>query len=121
MAIFVISKHGERLMPTTCYGKVRHMLKDGRAVIVSRNPFTIQLTHETTAYTQPLELCVDAGYQHIGVSLKSETREYLAEQYDLLQHEKERHDDRRKHRRTRRNRKRYRKPRFDNRKPHHPA
>lgn len=115
MTVFVISKDGERLMPTTRLGKVRHMLKDGRAVIYQRRPFTIQLTYDTTTYTQPLELCVDAGYQHIGISLKSEGREYLAEQYDLLQFEKERHDDCRKYRRTRRNRKRYRKPRFDNR------
>ena len=34
MAIAVLSKNGERLMPTECYDKVRNMLKDGRAVIV---------------------------------------------------------------------------------------
>lgn len=40
MAVFVIGKNGERLMPTSRLGKVRHMLKDGRAVIVSHKPFT---------------------------------------------------------------------------------
>ena len=116
MAVFVVSKEGERLMPTTRYGKVRHLLKDGKATIVCRNPFTIQLCYESTAYTQPMEVCVDAGYQHIGVSVKSESKEYVSAQYDLLKDEKERHDDARKYRRERRNRLRYRKPRFDNRK-----
>lgn len=115
MAVFVISKYGERLMPTTCYGKVRHMLKDGRAVIFKRDPFTIQLTYDSPSYTQPIELCMDTGYEHIGLSLKSESEEYVANQYDLLPNEKQRHDDQRKLRRTRRNRLRYRKPRFSNR------
>lgn len=115
MAVFVISKSGERLMPTTRYGKVKHMLKDGRAVIYQRHPFTIQLQYETTTYTQPMELCMDTGYQNIGVSIKSPSQEYISEQYILLPDEKERHDDKRKYRRTRRNKLRYRAPRFNNR------
>ena len=116
MAIAVLSKNGERLMQTECYGKVRHMLKDGRAVIVKRRPFTIQLTYETSTYTQPIELCVDAGYQHIGISVKSEKKEYVSAQYDLLKDEKEKHDTQRMYRQQRRSRKyRYRKPRFNNR------
>lgn len=114
MTVFVISKYGERLMPTTRLGKVKHMLKDGRAVIYKRNPFTIQLTYETTTYIQPIELCEDTGYLHIGVSTKSKSQEYISEQYDLLKDETQRHDDCRKYSRTRRNRKRYRAPRFNN-------
>ena len=113
--VYVISKYGERLMPTSRRGKVAHMLKDGRAVIYSRNPFTIQLTYDSTTYVQPIEVCQDTGYQHIGVSVKSESTEYVSAQYDLLKNEKENHDDCRKYRRTRRNRKRYRAPRFNNR------
>lgn len=115
MTVYVLSKDGERLMPTTRLGRVRRLLRDGRAVIASRKPFAVQLTYETTSYTQDLEFCVDAGYEHIGVSLKSEKREYERKQYDLLADEKERRDDQRRYRRTRRNRLRYRKPRFDNR------
>ena len=115
VTVYVLSKDGERLMPTTRLGRVRRLLRDGRAVIASRKPFTVQLTYETTSYTQDLEFCVDAGYEHIGVSLKSEKREYERKQYDLLADEKERRDDQRRYRRTRRNRLRYRKPRFDNR------
>ena len=118
MAVYVISKNGERLMPTTRLGRVRHLLKEGKAHITKRKPFTIQLNYESTAYTQEIELCVDTGAQHIGVSVKSESREYSSIQFDLLPDEKERHDDCRKYRRTRRNRKRYRKARFNNRKSH---
>ena len=115
MAVFVISKNGERLMPTIRYGKVRHLLKEGKAIIYSRKPFAIQLTYDVTSHNQPIEICVDTGYQHIGVSVKSESREYVSAQYDLLPNEKEQHDAQRRNRRNRRNRKRHRKARFDNR------
>ena len=115
MSVFVISKNGKRLMPTVRYGLVRHLLKDGRAVIYCRKPFTIQLTYISSEYIEPLELCIDTGAQHIGISLKSNKRELISEQRDLLKDEKEKHDDCRIYRRTRRNRLRYRKPRFNNR------
>jgi hypothetical protein len=116
MSVFVISKEGKKLMPTERYGKVRHMLKDGRAVIYKRNPFTIQLTYDTSTYTQDLEICEDLGYVHVGLSVKSESTEYIAQQRDLLTDEVEHHKDCSKIRRTRRNRKHYRPKRFDNRK-----
>ena len=93
MAIFVISKNGERLMPTARYGRIRHLLKDGKAIIVKHNPFTVQLTYDSKEYVQDVELCVDSGYEHVGVSMKSDTQEYVSAQYDLLSNEKQRHDD----------------------------
>lgn len=113
--VFVISKSGKPLMPTHHLGKVRHMLADGRAIIVNRHPFAIQLTYDTTEYIQPIELCEDTGYEHIGISVKSEQREYLSEQRDLLTDEKKALETRKKYRRTRRSHKRYRAPRFHNR------
>ena len=113
--ICVISKDGERLMPTLRPGRVRHLLNDGKAKIVKRQPFTIQLLYESDTYTQPIEICEDVGYNYIGISIKSKAHEYVSAQYDTLKDEKEKHDDARKYRRTRRNRLRYRKPRFDNR------
>ena len=115
-AVNVISKNGKRLMPTFRFGKVRHLLKNGQAVIIKHEPFTIQLTYDTSENVQDIEICVDAGYQHIGVSVKSEKAEYVSHQYDLLKDEKIRHDKQRKYRRERRNRLRYRAPRFNNRK-----
>ena len=32
-AVYVISKNGKSLMPTTRYGHVRHLLKEGKAEI----------------------------------------------------------------------------------------
>ena len=91
-------------------------MKDGKAKIVKHHPFTIQLLYDSKTNTQPIEICEDVGYNYIGISVKSESHEYVSAQYDTLQDEKEHHDDCRKYRRTRRNRLRYRKPRFDNRK-----
>lgn len=115
MPVCVLSANGERLMPTENYGKVRHLLKDGRAVIAKRNPFTIQLTYDTSTYTQPIEMCVGTGYEHIGVSIKTKAKEVVSQQYDMLTNERSRHDDCRAYRRTRRNRLRYRAARFNNR------
>lgn len=114
--VCVLSNSGERLMPTFRLGKVRHLLKDGKAKIVKYHPFTIQLLYDSKTNTQPIEICEDVGYNYIGISVKSESYEYVSAQYDTLQDEKEHHDDCRMHRRARRNRLRYRKPRFDNRK-----
>lgn len=116
MTTFVISKDGEKLMPTTNIRKIRRLLRSGRARIVCHDPFTVQLMYETTSGTQDIEFTEDTGYKNIGVSLKSEKHEYASADYALLKDEKKRHDDQRRgHRRPRRNRKRYRKARFDNR------
>lgn len=116
MPIFIISKDGKPLMPTTNIKKVRKLLKTKRAKIVKHQPFAVQLLYDTTDGTQPVDLSIDTGYQHIGVSLKSEKHEYASAEYTLLKDEKQMHDDqRREHRKPRRNRKRYRKARFDNR------
>ena len=116
MTIFVLNKDGEPMMPTTRPGRVRHLVKEGKAKIVKHRPFTIQLTYESTNFRQPIEFCCDTGDHHVGISLKSEAKEYLSDEYRPLANEKERHDDCRKMRRARRNRNRYRKPRFNNRK-----
>ena len=107
MTIFVISMHGERLMPTTNIRKVRKLLKAGLAKIVKHHPFTIQLLYETGNATQPIELTEDTGYQYIGVSIKSEKHEYVSAEYELLSDEKQHHSDQnREVRRPRRSRKR---------------
>ena len=115
MSVAVISKTGERLMPTSEY-RARKLLKLGKAVKYSYHPFTIQLTEREDGDVQPIELCMDTGYIHIGISVKSEKHEYLAEQIDTLTDERARHDACRMYRRQRRGRKRYRQPRFNNRK-----
>ena len=44
--VYVLNKDGLPLMPTHKLGKVRHLLKDGKAEIVKYSPFTIQLKYE---------------------------------------------------------------------------
>ena len=116
MAVAVISKTGIRLMPTNEY-RARHLLKSGKAVIEQYRPiFTIRLTEREDGDTQPIEYASDTGYQHVGVSIKSEKHEFVHAQYDMLSGEKERHDKCRMYRRDRRNRLRHRKQRYRNRK-----
>lgn len=112
----VISKNGKQLMPTTRYGKVRRMLKEGRAVVVSKKPFTIQLLFDTTEITLHATIGVDpgdtTGYAVVlnngkvvekgEIRLRTDVKSLLAARKVL--------------RRGRRNRNtRYRKPRFLNR------
>ena len=115
MSVAVLSRTGQKLMPTSNY-RARKLLKSGRATIECYRPiFTIRLTDRAEGETQPIEYACDTGYQHVGVSIKSEKHEFVHAQYDMLSNETERHNDCRKYRRTRRNRLRYRKKRFNNR------
>ncbi len=114
--VYVLSKNGQPLMPTERHGKVRRMLKDGRARVVKAKPFTIQLNYETTNYTQPVTLGVDAGYERVGLSAISAGKELFSAECTLLKGQVERNRERLIYRRQRRNRLRYRAPRFDNRK-----
>lgn len=114
--VYVQDINGKALMPTQRHGKVRRLLRDGHAVVVMREPFTIRLTYESTAFTQEVSLGVDAGSQHIGISATTPGKELFAAQVELRSDIQKLLATRREQRRTRRNRKvRYRAPRFDNR------
>ena len=114
--VYVLSASGTPLMPTQRYGHVRRMLRSGRAKVVKRCPFTIQLTYGSTTYTQPVSLGIDAGSKHIGVSAATEGKELYAGEVELRDDISGNLTARRQYRRGRRSRKtRYRKPRFDNR------
>lgn len=114
--VYVLSNTGIPLMPTERYGRVRQMLRDGRAAVVRREPFTIQLLYETDNITQPVTLGVDAGTKHVGLSATTESKELFAAEVTLRSDIVKLLSQRREARRTRRYRKtRYRAPRFDNR------
>ena len=103
-------------MPTERHGKVRRLLKERKAKVVKKTPFTIQLLYNSTRYTQPVALGVDAGSKHIGLSASTETKELLAWDVQCRTDIPELISTRREARRARRNRKtRYRAPRFKNR------
>ena len=114
--VYVLNIDGQPLMPTDRHGKVRHLLKDGRAEVVKRCPFTIRLLYDSTHYTQDIVLGVDAGSKHIGLSGTTETKELYASDVELRNDIVDLISTRRQNRRSRRNRKiRYRKARFQNR------
>ena len=115
--VYVISKNGQPLMPTGRCGKVKHLLRSGRAVVIKRCPFTIQLTYDSKEYTQELTLGIDAGSKKIGVSVTTEKKEYYSSEVELRNDIVKNLSTRREMRRARRNRKtRYRAKRFNNRK-----
>ena len=113
--VYVLDKQGKPLMPTTRHRHVRHLLRDGKAVVVDYNIFTIQLTYESTEFTQPFTLGVDCGAKHIGLSATNERIEAFAAQVEVRNDVKKLMDERRMLRRNRRNRLRRRPARFNNR------
>ena len=102
-------------MPTERFGKVRRILKNSLAHVVRRIPFTIQLDYDTTDFTQPITLGIDAGSKHIGVSATTPEKELYAADVELRNDIVDKLSTRREQRRARRNRLRHRKPRFNNR------
>lgn len=46
MFVYVISKDGQPLMPTSRFGKVRRLLKNKKAKVIRSCPFTIKLLYE---------------------------------------------------------------------------
>lgn len=114
--VYVISHTGKALMPTNHHGKVKHLLREGKARVVRREPFTIQLLYDNTEYTQPITLGVDAGTTHVGLSATNESNELFAAEVTLRRDIPGLLAARREARRARRNRQtRYRAPRFNNR------
>lgn len=116
MVVYVLDITGKPLMPTHNFGKVRRMLRNSRAIVVNLFPFVIKLTYETTTYTQPITLGVDAGSVHVGLSASTTKEELFSAEIDLRSKEiKKLLDKKREARRTRRTHLRYRQPRFSNR------
>ena len=117
MKVYVISKNGKSLMPTTP-ARAKKMLIAGKAKCIRRTPFTIKLLYKATTYTQSITLGVDTGSSHVGSAAVDSVGSvvYLSEteiRNDITDKMKQRS----KYRRNRRNRKtRYRKARWLNRK-----
>lgn len=116
--VYVLNQNGQPLMPTNRHGKVKHLLRDGKAKVVSRCPFTIKLLYSSTNYTQNLILGVDTGSGTIGTAVTKDNGDVVYMSKVIVRNDiTDKMTQRRQYRRTRRNRKtRYRKPRFLNRK-----
>lgn len=113
--VYVLNKHGEPLMPCSPR-KARLLLKQKKACVIKRTPFTVKLLHGSAGYKQPVTLGVDAGSKHIGISATTEKHELYREEATPRNDVVNLLSARRAFRRSRRNRKtRYRAPRFNNR------
>lgn len=114
MSVFVINQRSRPLMPCSPR-KARLLLRQGKAKIVKRTPFTIQLLQATGETKQEIILGVDAGSKCIGLSAVTQKKEIFSGEIELRNDIVNLLSTRRQNRRTRRNRLRYRKPRFLNR------
>lgn len=112
--VYVLDINGEPLMPTT-NAKARVLLKQKKAIAKELKPFTIQLNYQTSNYTQDIILGIDSGYNNIGFSAVTDSKELLVGELKLLQGIKERLQKKSMYRAQRRGRLRYRKPRWNNR------
>ena len=116
MLVYVLNKDGRPLMPCTAV-KARILLKQGKAKVIRKEPFTIQLLYGSSGYKQDITLGVDAGAKHIGLSTSTKRKELYSAEVELRTDIVNLIATRKELRRGRRNRKtRYRKARFDNRK-----
>ena len=117
MLVYVLKQNGQPFMPTERFGKVRRLLKEGKAKVVRREPFTVRLLYEPkTDVVQECYCGVDTGSKHIGVAVVGNDKVLYQSQTELRNDIKKKMDSRHASRSNRRNRKiRYRKPRFLNR------
>lgn len=116
--VYVLNKNGQPLMPTNRHGKVKHLLKDGKAKVVKRCPFTIKLLYDSTNHTQNLTLGIDTGSGTIGTAVSDDNGNIVYMSKVIVRNDiADKMTQRAKYRRSRRNRKtRYRKARWLNRK-----
>ena len=117
-SVFVLDTNKQPLSP--CRPSIaRKLLRDGKAAVYRRFPFTIILKRsvELSEPVPPIMVKVDPGSKTTGIALVQDDRVvFAAELTHRGQQIKDALESRRAIRRNRRNRKtRYRKPRFDNR------
>eukprot|EP01025_Chloroclados_australasicus_P009084 TRINITY_DN1347_c0_g4_i1.p1 TRINITY_DN1347_c0_g4~~TRINITY_DN1347_c0_g4_i1.p1 ORF type:complete len:442 (+),score=19.87 TRINITY_DN1347_c0_g4_i1:243-1568(+) len=66
--VLVVDKKGKQLMPTHP-ARARELLREKKAKVARRYPFTIRLTERIGGYTQPLELKFDPGSKTTGTAM----------------------------------------------------
>ena len=114
MEVFVIGLNGKGLMPTSPR-EARLLLREKKASVVRKTPFTIRLNYKTGSTCQDVKLGIDTGSQHIGVAVVSSNEVLEKSDYELRSTMEKRSllETRKTYRRSRRYRKtRYRHPKF---------
>ena len=113
--VYVLNMRGQPLMPTKP-AKAKHLLKMGKANIVKRTPFTIQLKYATGETRQEIILGIDSAFKTIGYSARTRTAELISGEVLLRTDIPDKLTEKTMYRRGRRSRNtQYREPRFLNR------
>lgn len=115
MLVYVVNKHSKPLMPCSPR-KARILLKEKKAKVIKRTPFTIQLLFGSSGYKQDVTLGVDAGSKTIGLSATTDKEELFSAEVKIRTDIVDLLSTRRQNRKAKRSRLRYRKARFLNRK-----
>ena len=114
MCVYVRNQNGRPLMPCKP-AKARKLLRDGKASVVDRCPFTIRLLWECEEQVQEVVLGIDKGSRYTGFSCVGKGAVLLSGELHHRQDVKDKLDARRRNRQHRRRRKWYRPRRFLNR------
>src|SRR5215470_4065183 len=112
--VYVINQNGNPLMPCKP-SKARKLLRDGRARVSGRSPFTIQLLWDCEEHVQEVVVGIDKGSHVTGLSCVGKGEILLSGEINHRTDVKEKVESRRAHRRSRRTRRWYRPKRFNNR------
>jgi len=114
MIVYVLNKHGRKLMPCSPR-RARLLLKEGKAKVIKRTPFTIQLIYGSTGYVQPVKAGVDKGSKVTGIACIGNGKLLFSGHINHRLDIKKKMESRASNRRARRSRLWYREPRFLNR------
>lgn len=112
--VYVVNQNGKPLMPCTPT-KARKLLRDQRAKVLKRTPFTIKLLWDCEEHVQDITVGIDKGSHVTGFSCVGNGQVLLSGEIHHRLDVKVKMDGRSVHRRSRRNRLWYRPARFSNR------
>jgi hypothetical protein len=113
--VYVINKNGNPLMPCK-EAKARKLLRDGKAKVIRKNPFTIKLLWDCEENVQEVVAGMDTGSKKIGCSAIANGKVVYQSEIEIRQDVSKKMKQRKMYRRNRRYMKtRYRKPRWQNR------
>ena len=115
MLVYVLNKKGKPLMPCSAR-KARVLLREGKAKVIKKTPFTIKLLYGSSCYKQEVIAGMDTGSKVIGIACVSNGKVLYKSETYIRQDVSSKMEQRKMYRRNRRLRKtRYRQPRFLNR------
>lgn len=114
MKVFVVNRNGHPLMPCSP-AKARKLLRDAKARVINRCPFTLQLSWDCEEHVQEIVAGIDKGCHTTGIACVGNSEVLLSAELRHRRDVKEKMDARRARRKSRRHRKWYRPRRFNNR------